>query len=77
MKTAKRTDEHTIFRRGDGRYAVRGADRRWINGDRKAEILAAEGLISPPPQAKPEPEPEAEREAGEAGAGSGESEANE
>jgi hypothetical protein len=68
MKTVKQAAEHTIFQRNDGRYAVRGQDRKWINGDAKVDILVGEGLLkqqAPKPKAEAEPASEAEAEAGE------------
>ncbi|MFZ0488201.1 MAG: hypothetical protein WAL83_14490 [Arenicellales bacterium] len=55
MKTVKRAAEHTIMQRADGRYAVRGKDKKWINGDAKVEILLKEGLLKEQPKAKPQP----------------------
>lgn len=63
MKTVKQTDEYTVVQRRDGRYAVRGSDKKWINGDAKVEILVKEGLLEQPAP-KPEPEPESEAEQG-------------
>lgn len=62
MKTVKQTAEYTIQQRRDGRYAVRGKDQKWINGDAKVEILVKEGLVK---QDAPKPKPQAETEAGE------------
>lgn len=59
MKTIKKTAEYTVIQRRDGRYAVRGAHKQWINGDAKVDILVKEGLLTQPAR-KPEPEPEAE-----------------
>ncbi len=68
MKEVKSTAEYTIFQRNDERYAVRGAKRKWINGDDKVAILEAEGL-----RKKPEPKPaEPEAPAEEAAEGEGE-----
>ena len=33
MKLVKKTDEYSIYQRGDERYAVKGADKLPINGD--------------------------------------------
>lgn len=71
MKTVKQTAEYTIVQRRDNRYAVRGADKKWINGEAKVEILVKEGLIKEPPR-KAAPEPEADSEAEETGAEGGE-----
>jgi hypothetical protein len=73
MKIVKQTAEYTILERRDGRYAVRGGDKKHINGDAKVEILAKEGLIKEPPKAKPAPEPE-ETPAGESADAPGEEE---
>lgn len=54
MKTIKQAAEYAVLQRGDGRYAVRGKDRKWINGDAKVEILVKEGLLK---QQAPKPEP--------------------
>lgn len=53
MKPVKKTAEYTIYERNDKRYAVRGANRKWINGDDKVAILYKEELLK-----KPEPKPE-------------------
>lgn len=66
MQVVKKTDEYTILKRGDGRYAVRGDGRAFVHGEEKAKILEAAGLISLSPKKAPEPEPEpAEDAAGE------------
>ncbi|HSH43830.1 MAG TPA: hypothetical protein VK973_17040 [Arenicellales bacterium] len=73
MKTVKQTAEYTIVQRRDNRYAVRGADKKWINGEAKVEILVKEGLIKEPPRkAAPEPEADSATEAEESGAEGGE-----
>ncbi len=45
MKVVKRTDEFTIYQRGDERYAVKDANKTAVNGEEKVKILLAEGLI--------------------------------
>lgn len=62
MKFAKRTAEYVVLKRADGRYAVKGADGKFINGDDKVNILIAEGLrTAPEPKAEaPAPEEAAE-----------------
>ncbi len=63
MKAVKSTAEYTVFLRNDKRYAVRGADRKWINGEEKVAILQKEELLKAP---EPKPEaPAAEAEAPE------------
>lgn len=65
MKLVKKTEEYSIYLRGDQRYAVKDDDQKPVNGDEKARILAAEGLIKvAPPVAKP-----AEENASDEGAG--------
>lgn len=66
MKLVKKTDEYTIYLRGDERYAVKGADKQPINGDEKARILVAEDLIKVTLPAEPAPEEEAAEETAEA-----------
>lgn len=61
MKLVKNTAEYAIFQRNDKRFAVRGAGRKWINGEEKIAILTAEGLLKKP-EPKKEPEPEAPAE---------------
>ena len=59
MKTIKQTAEYTVQQRRDGRYAVRGKDKKWINGDAKVEILVKEGLLKQDmPKSKAEPDTE-------------------
>lgn len=45
METVKKTENYTIFKKRNGRYSVQGKNKKWINGDEKAKILADEGLI--------------------------------
>lgn len=45
METVKQTENYTIFKKRNGRYSVQGKNKKWINGDEKAKILADEGLI--------------------------------
>lgn len=44
-KTAKATKDYTITHKRSGRYAVVGADGKYINGDAKKDILVKEGLV--------------------------------
>lgn len=48
MKLVKKTDDYSIFQRGDERYAVTDANRKAVNGDEKVAILSAEGLVKAP-----------------------------
>jgi RNA binding exosome subunit len=59
MKLVKKTDEYSIYLRGDKRYAVEDAAKKPVNGDDKVRILAAEGLLKVAAPAKVE-EPAAE-----------------
>lgn len=63
MKLVKKTDEYTIFQRGDNRYAVQTANKQAVNGDDKTRILLEEGLIKAAMPAAPAEEAPAEEEA--------------
>ena len=65
MKVVKKTDEYTIFQRGDERYAVKDADKNAVNGEDKVKILLAEGLIKVTEPAEAPVEEAAEEEAAE------------
>ncbi len=56
MKAVASTDEYTIYQRRDGRYAVKDANRKAINGDAKVAILLQHELITAPAPKAPEPE---------------------
>ncbi|MCO4753248.1 MAG: hypothetical protein KC478_02145 [Bacteriovoracaceae bacterium] len=45
MEKVKATENYTIFKKKSGRYGVKGSNKKWINGDEKAQILSTEGLI--------------------------------
>lgn len=61
MNTVKKTAEYAIFKRKDGRFAVKNNRNKPVNGDEKAEILSQEGLITLPKAKAPEaPAEEAE-----------------
>jgi len=56
MKVVKKTPEYTVYQKRTERYAVKAADKSWINGDDKIKILLAEKLIKaeqPKPKAEP------------------------
>ncbi|WP_370980613.1 hypothetical protein [Agaribacterium sp. ZY112] len=58
MKLVKKSAEYSVFQRRDGRYAVRGTNSNWINGEDKVEILYKEELLKKPePKAEPEEAP--------------------
>lgn len=46
MKLVKKTSDYSIYQRGDERYAVKGSDKKPVNGDEKVRILLSEGLIT-------------------------------
>lgn len=57
MQVVARTDEYTIYKRRDARYAVKARSGGWINGDEKVAVLRTHDLIkAPAPKAEPEPE---------------------
>lgn len=67
MQVVTRTDEYTIYKKRNQRYAVRNKDREWVRGDDKVAVLLAHNLIAAPtPKAPEQPE---EPEAAEAAAG--------
>ncbi|MCB1702108.1 MAG: hypothetical protein H6985_13860 [Pseudomonadales bacterium] len=45
MKLVKKTDEYSIYLRGDKRYAVEDAGKKPVNGEEKVRILVAEELL--------------------------------
>lgn len=66
MELVKKTNEYSVFKKKNGRYGVKGAKNKWINGDEKIKILLKEGLIkAPAPKKAPEPEAATEEVAAE------------
>ncbi|MCB0376920.1 MAG: hypothetical protein KDD33_00380 [Bdellovibrionales bacterium] len=64
METVKQTKEMKIFKKRNGRFAIKKADGKWINGEEKVKILSAEGLIKVSiPKKKEEPVEAAAEEA--------------
>ena len=57
MKEVQTAGEYTIYQKKSGRYAVKGADKKYVNGDDKAKILLDAGLVELS-QPAPQPEPE-------------------
>lgn len=57
MKEVHTAGEYTIYQKKSGRYAVKGADKKYVNGDDKAKILLDAGLVELS-QPAPQPEPE-------------------
>lgn len=70
LKLVKKTDTHSIYKRGDERYAVKDANKKPVNGDDKVAILVAEGLVAAP-AVKAEPEQAPAEETAEEGAEDG------
>jgi predicted transcriptional regulator len=64
MKEVKKTSEYTIYQKRNGRHAVKGSNG-YVNGEEKAKILLAEGLIklTEPRPVEEAPAEEAEAEA--------------
>jgi hypothetical protein len=53
MKLVKKTEQYSIYKRGDERYAVKDANKKPVNGEEKARILVAEDLVKVNLSAKP------------------------
>ena len=45
MENVKTTKEFKIFKKRNGRFGVKNAKGKWINGEEKVKILSSEGLI--------------------------------
>ncbi len=41
MKVIKKTKDYVVYQKSSGRYAVKGADKNWVNADEKVKILLA------------------------------------
>ena len=54
MKEIQTSGEYKIYEKRSGRYAVKDASRKYVNGDDKARILADAGLVALP-KSKPKP----------------------
>lgn len=63
MKLEKKAAEYTVLKRADGRFAVQGKDKKFINAEEKVKILIAEGLMKAPEPKAAEPEAPAEETA--------------
>ncbi len=48
MAKKKDAKEYTLIKKRSGRYAVKGKDGKYINGDAKTEILLKEKKIKKP-----------------------------
>ncbi|MEX0797885.1 MAG: hypothetical protein WD025_00470 [Bacteriovoracaceae bacterium] len=67
MELVKDTENYAIYKKRNGRYAVKGPNKKWINKDEKAQILSKEGLIKlSKPSEKPAEEAAPESEGAEA-----------
>ena len=66
MKSVKKTEKYEVLQKRSGRYAVRGENKKWVNGDDKVKILIAEGLVTAPVK-KEEPAAEEGGDAAEGG----------
>lgn len=45
FETVKETDKYKVLKKRSGRFAVIGANGKYINGDAKRDILQAEKLV--------------------------------
>ena len=45
MKVVKKTKDYVIYQKGSGRYAIKGADKNWINADEKIKIYWLKNLL--------------------------------
>jgi hypothetical protein len=68
MEVVKQTKEFTVVKKRSGRYGVKNAQNKWINGDEKVKILLGEGLIKAAAPAPKEEAPAEEAPAEEAAA---------
>jgi hypothetical protein len=66
MKEVQTSGDYVIFEKRSGRYAVKGSDKKYLNGDEKAKVLADAGLVTiPEPKAAPVEEAPAEEASAE------------
>jgi len=56
MKIIKKTDEYSIFKKRNDRYAIKDSNGKWLNAEKKVAILKDEELIKLSESTKPEPE---------------------
>ncbi len=59
MEKVKETKEYKVFKKSSGRYCVLDAQKKWVNAEKKIEILTKEGLFKAPPKKKAAPAEEA------------------
>ena len=55
MEKVKETKEYKIYKKISGRYCVLDTQNKWINAEKKIEILTKEGLLKAPPKKKEAP----------------------
>jgi len=65
MEVVKKTKEYTIIKKRSGRYAVKNASNKWVNGQEKVAILSTEKLIKLTAPKKKEEAPAADASAGQ------------
>lgn len=67
METVKQSGDFTIYKKRSGRFGIKDANKKWVNGEAKVEILVKEGLVKAPlkKQEAPAEEPAAEAPAEE------------
>ena len=61
MKVVKKTEMFTIYVKSSGRFAVKDANKNWINAEEKVKILVENGFIKafvPPVKKESDVEPE-------------------
>lgn len=51
MKLVKNTKEHSIYKKENGRHAVK-AQGKWINGEAKVAVLVKAGILKHPSKKK-------------------------
>ncbi len=65
MKVVKQTAEYTIYQKRNERYAVKGSNKKFVNGEDKVKILLSEELIKLSEPAEQPAEEPAEEETSE------------
>lgn len=63
MKIIKKTTEYSIYKKRNARYAIKSSDGKWLNAEKKIEILQDEDLIKINQSSVPEPNETTEVEA--------------
>ncbi len=65
MEVVKKAKEYTVYKKKSGRFAVKNAQKKWVNADEKIKILVAEGLVKAPAPKPAAAEPVAEEASAE------------